>query len=418
MAAARSAKSDLFTLRILHFADLHLGVENYGRIDPETGLSSRMGDFLSAFDEVVEYALSERIDLVLFCGDAYRSREPSQTHQREFARRIWRLASGGVRVFLLIGNHDLPNAIGRATTLEIFHTLAIENVTVASRPATYRIETKGGPLQVVALPWARRSALLSREEAKNLTIDEVNETLERILTERLAVEVEALDPDLPAILAAHAFLSNAKPGSERGMIMGRDYMLLPSVVASPAFDYVAMGHIHSRQVLCQNPPVVYPGSLQRIDFSEEGDDKGFFVVEIAQKGQVSYGFHPVRARRFLTIKVDVAPQETDPTQAVLRAISRHNVEDAVVRLQVRLPERLEGLLYDGEIRRALRDAHFIAAIAKDVERGRRPRMPGWSAKGITPLEALEAYLSSKGTSPDRTKELLEYGQGLIQESRD
>jgi len=104
-------------MRIVHFADLHLGVENYGRIDPQTGLSTRLGDFLSAFDEVVDYALKENVDLVLFCGDAYKSREPSQTHQREFAKRIWRLASNDVPVFLLIGNHDLPNAIGRATSI-------------------------------------------------------------------------------------------------------------------------------------------------------------------------------------------------------------------------------------------------------------------------------------------------------------
>ena len=404
-------------MKILHFADLHLGVENYGRIDPETGLSSRLGDFLSAFDEVVAYALNNDIDLVLFCGDAYKSREPSQTHQREFARRIWRLASGGIPVFLLIGNHDLPMAIGRATTMEIFRTLEIENVIVANAPGNYRVQTKAGPIQVVALPWARKSALLSREETKNLTFDELNERLERILTDRLIMEVEGLDRSLPAILAAHVSLSNAKSGSERGMIMGHDYMLLPSVVANPAFDYVALGYIHKRQVLSESPPVVYPGSLQRIDFSEEEDEKGFFVVEIGQKREVSFEFHPVKARRFLTIKVNVGAQEVDPTQTVLQAIARHQIEDAIVRVQVAIPERLEGLLEEGEIRKALRDAHFIAAIARDVARERRPRMAGWSAEGITPLQALEVYLNSKSTSPERIKQLLEYGERLIQESR-
>jgi len=405
-------------MRILHFADLHLGVENYGRIDPETGLSTRLGDFLSAFDEVVEYALNNSIDLVLFCGDAYRSREPSQTHQREFARRIWRLASGGIPVFLLIGNHDLPSAIGRATTMEIFDTLAIKNVIVANRPGTYRIDTERGKLQIVALPWARRSALLSREETKNLTFDEVNEMLEEILTERLASEVEALDPSLPAILAAHVLVYGAQTGSERSMMMGRDYVLLRSVVANPAFDYVALGHIHRPQVLSQNPPVVYPGSLERIDFSEEEDEKGFFVVEIGQRGQVSYEIHPVKARPFLTVKVNVGSQEPDPTQAVLRAISRQEakVKDAIVRVQVTIPERLEGLLQEVEIRKALKDAHFIAAIAREVERERRPRMPGWSGEGVAPLDALKVYLGSKKTSLD-PKVLLEYAERLIQESK-
>ena len=407
-------------MKILHFADLHLGVENYsGGINPESGLSWRFHDFLSTFDEVVDYALSENVDLVLFCGDAYKSRDPSQTHQREFARRIWKLSSSGIPVFLLIGNHDLPNAFGRATTLEIFRTLDIPNVTVASSLGTYQVETKAGPLQVVALPWARKSAILSREETKNLTFDEVNERLEQILTERLKIEIEALDRNLPAVLAAHVSLANAKPGSERGMIIGRDYVLLPSVVRDPALDYVALGHIHKKQVLSPaDPPVVYPGSLERIDFSEEDDEKGFFIVEISQKGQTSFEFHPVKARRFLTIKVDLGPGEPEPTQAVLRAIARRQpeIKDAIVRLQVTLPEPLEGLLQEGEVRKALKDAHFIAAIARNVERERRTRMSGWSAEAVTPMEALKSYLSTRKTNTD-PKVLLEYGERLIRESK-
>ncbi len=57
-------------LKLLHFADLHLGVETYGHINPVSGLSSRLEDFLNAFDQVIEYALANNIDLVLFCGDA------------------------------------------------------------------------------------------------------------------------------------------------------------------------------------------------------------------------------------------------------------------------------------------------------------------------------------------------------------
>ena len=139
-------------MKIIHFADLHLGVENYGRIDPATGLSSRLTDFLAAFDELVDFALAEKVDLVLFCGDAYKTREPTQTQQREFARRINRLATAGIPVFLLTGNHDLPNAIGRATATEIFDTLAVKNVYVANRPDIYKIPTPGGTVQVVAYP--------------------------------------------------------------------------------------------------------------------------------------------------------------------------------------------------------------------------------------------------------------------------
>jgi len=120
-------------MRILHFADLHIGVENYGRVDPETGLSTRLMDFLAALDEVVEYALTQDVDLVLLAGDAYKSRDPNQTQQRELAQRLAKLSSAGIPVFLLVGNHDLPHAVGRATAIEIFNTLQVPNLHVGDQ---------------------------------------------------------------------------------------------------------------------------------------------------------------------------------------------------------------------------------------------------------------------------------------------
>ena len=405
-------------MRILHFADLHLGVENYNAgINPETGLSTRLHDFLNALDEVVEYALNHEVDLVLFCGDAYKSREPSQTHQREFARRIWKLSSHGVAVLLLTGNHDLPNAIGRATTVEIFKTLSIPNVVVANTLGTHKIGTRNGTIQIVALPWARRSALLSHESTKNLSSEEVNEKLESTLTELLEREIAGLDPEIPAILAAHVTLANAKYGSERSMIMGNDYKLLQSNVANSKFDYIALGHIHKKQVLGQNPPVVYAGSLQRIDFSEEDDEKGFFIVDIDRDRKVNFEFVPVKARRFVTIKVEIGEQEASPTEMVLNAIKRYAVADAIVRIQISLPERLAKDIDDSAIRKALQAAYQVASISHDVSRERRPRLSGLSPEGLQPLDALKAYYEAK-KSPLAVEVLLEYGRRIIYENQD
>lgn len=405
-------------MRLLHFADLHLGVETYGRIDPATGLSSRLNDFLAALDQVVNYALHSDVDLVLFCGDAYKSRDPGQTYQREFAKRIRQLSGSGIPVFLLVGNHDLPNAIGRATAVEIFHTLAIENVTVANQPQSYRIQTRVGPLQIVALPWIRRSKLLSKEDAKNLSLDQLNQRLQEILTGWISSQVENLDPGLPAILAGHLAHSGALPGSEKGMLMGRDYVLLQSSIANPAFDYVALGHVHNRQALDYPVPVVYPGSLQTIDFGDEGQEKGFYVVELAEAARRgerlrSYEFHAVDARSFLTIRVDA--DTDDPTRTVLRALAAKEIENAIVRLQIRVPPAKEALVQESEIRKALKEAYFIAAVNKEVEREHRSRLGSHGAEEITPLEALKLYLESKRVPAERRRLLLEYGERLIQQ---
>jgi len=413
-------------LKILHFADLHLGVESYGRIDPATGLSSRLLDFLSTLDQVVDFTLENKIDLVLFCGDAYKSREPSQTQQREFAKRIRQLSSSGIPVFLLIGNHDLPNAVGRATSTEIFDTLAVKNVYVSNHPDIYHIPTQSGIVQIASLPWLRRSALLarlSREETKNLDFEQINQRLQQILTNIITANAVKIDPALPSILAAHVWVSGARIGSERLMTIGQEPALLLSTVANPAFDYIALGHIHRCQVMHLNPPVVYAGSLERLDFGEEEDDKGFYMVEIEPdketgKRRVAFDFHPVTARRFLTINVSIDAQDADPTLTVVKAITDQGekVKDAIVRLNVSLPAEPEGKLRDNDIRNALKEAHYFT-IARDIRREARLRLGKWTAEDITPLEALKAYLEAKKVPPERAKVLLEYGERLIQEPR-
>jgi len=411
-------------LKILHFADLHLGVESYGRIDPTTGLSSRLNDFLSALDQVVDYALENKVDLVLFCGDAYKSREPSQTQQREFARRINRLSTANIPIFLLVGNHDLPNAIGRATSTEIFDTLAVKNVYVSNRPDIYHIPTNNGIIQIASLPWLRRSTLLSKEDTKNLTLEQINHRLQQVLTNVIDANISKLDPTLPSILAAHVWVSSAQVGSERSMTIGQEHMLLLSNVANPAFDYIALGHIHRHQVLSDSPPVVYPGSLERLDFSEEEDNKGFYMVEIEPdketgKRHVSFDFHQIIGRRFLTINIGIELQDTEPTSTVLRAIAEQegSIRDAIVRLNISLPVEAEGQLRDNDIRNMLKEAYYFT-IAKDIQRETRLRLGKWTAEEIPPLDALKAYLESKKVSPERTKLLLEYGEKLIQEQRD
>jgi len=407
-------------VRLLHFADLHIGVENYGRPDPTSGLSTRLLDFLNAFDELVDCALTERVDLVLFAGDAYKSREPSQTHQREFARRIRRLRAADIPVFLLIGNHDLPNAASRANALEIFHTLELEGVYVAPKIGAFRIPTRAGDLQIVAVPWPNQSALLSRDEYKNKTIEQIDRKIEEILTAEIVALGQEQDCRLPTVLTAHIALSESKvkSGSEKWMTVGHFPALLPSSLRPDLFDYVALGHHHVYQQLGDCPPIVYPGSLQRVDFGEEQDPKGFVLVDIdpsLPRGRrvVEISFREVTARRFVT--VSVVPRADDPTDEVLAAIARADVQDAIVRLQLALSPAQDALLRDSDLRSALAGAHYVASIAREVEAPARRRLSSeHEPEQLTPIEALRLYLDQKGTSDHERAVLIEHAQRLME----
>lgn len=408
----------MISIRILHFADLHIGVENYGRTDPETGLSSRLRDFLETYDDLVDYAIKTEVDLVLFCGDAYKSRDPSQTHQREFALRVARLSRAGIPVFLLVGNHDTPHVIGRATALEIFNTLDVKNIYIGDTLKTYVINTKSGPVQIVSVPWIKRSSFLTREDTRGMSPDEINEDIQERLTVAIQNEAEKLDPGLPAVFSGHVTISQSVTGSEQSMMLGRDHVLLNSNVALPEFDYVALGHIHRHQILGENPPTVYSGSLQRVDFGEEKDEKGFCVIEIdstkpKSERQTRWEFIKTNARRFLTISIAIDILDTDPTISVLKEIEKHSIEETIVRLRIKVPASVEHLLNEREIRDALSNAHFIGSISKEILDRSRPRIGDAYSKGIPTRTILETYFRTRDVSDDRLNSLMNKADELI-----
>ncbi|MCB0077227.1 MAG: exonuclease SbcCD subunit D [Anaerolineales bacterium] len=404
-------------IRLLHFADLHLGVENYGRLDPETGLSTRLNDFLRAFDFVIDYALDEKIDLVVFAGDAFKNRDPSPTHQREFAKRIQRLSEAGMPTFLLVGNHDLPNAAKRAHAVEIFGTLNIPHITVADRPDYLRIPTRNGEVQIVALPWVTRSHILARDEYRGLSSQEIDQLIEQVLFSTMQTLLDKVTDDAPAVMVAHGTVPGAVFGMERSVLLGNDLLLEPSILKDPRFAYVALGHIHKHQSLHEQPPVVYSGSIERIDFGEAREEKGFVVAEIGD-GPTRWEFikTPTRPMRQITLDVREAP---DPMQQIHDGLSRMDVSDAVVKLIIRATPDNVAHVNNRDIRALLKEAAHIASIVRDVERPQRLRLG--NAQEIAesgPRALLDAYFESRLIPRERRELLLSHADRIFAEAEE
>ena len=400
-------------IHLLHFADLHIGMENYGRLDPVTGVNRRVLDFLRRFDELIDYGLEREVDLVIFAGDAYKRRSPNPTYQRAFARRVKRLADAGVPVVLLIGNHDLPTMVQKASSVDIFRTLDVPNVVVGRVEDVHRIETRHGPVQVATVPYPVRQRLLAHDDYRGLSIKQLDEALQSIVTDNILALAQQLDPDIPAVLTAHLTVSGATFGSERSVMIGRDAVILKSALADPAWDYVALGHVHKHQSLNEGsyPPVVYAGSLERIDFGEQGQPKGFCWVELA-RGETTWQFVEVDARRFVTVRADVR-QALNPLMALQQTAAAHDLQDAVVRLIVHMRADQEPLVRDRDVRGLLSDAYFIAGIVREVEREARVRLGSLSPEEMTDHELLTKYLEVKSTPPERIQALLEHAEAIF-----
>jgi exonuclease SbcD len=197
--------------------------------------------------------------------------------------------------------------------------------------------------------------------------------------------------------------------------------LLAGNIAQPQLDYVALGHIHKHQVLRRDVPMMaYSGSLQRVDFSEEGDDKGFCVIDLdpsAPQGRrlADFQFRRVNARPFVTVDAAVSAGDPDPTAAVVRAIGRKDITGAVVRVRITLPGELETRVRDADLRDALQPAHYVAAITRETpETNRRTRLDAESAKDLQPMQALRLYLESRGVGPERREKVLRRAEELVE----
>lgn len=403
--------------KILHLADTHIGIENYGHPNPTTGLHTRLEDYLHRLDDVLDHALErEPVDLVLIAGDIYKNRTPNPTHQREFARRIRRVSRAGVPVFILTGNHDAPASNTRAHSVEIFDTLEIDNVTIASRMRCYEISTRGGPLQIIAVPWLNRGALLNKDEMIGLPLNAIAAEMVHRVANFIEGAVERLNPAIPTILAFHGTVSGATFGAERNVMLGDDLEVPRSVLAVSGIDYIALGHIHKHQAIGEAPPAVYPGSIERIDFGEEGEAKGF-VIATVEKGHASWRFVELRARPFVTVRVDVR-DHSDPAERIGRAIAKHHLQDAVVRVLVACLPSQRTAIDDRAIHQQViaAGAHHVAAVAVEVERGTRGRFAEVAHElrdGLTPQRALELYLRTRNVPPARRERLMQAAAGLM-----
>ncbi len=401
---------------VLHFADAHIDMANFGRQDPETGLPIRVMDFLRSLDEIIDMAIQKKVDLVLFAGDAYKNRSPAPTFQREWGKRIMRLSRAEIPTLLLIGNHDLSPALGRANALEAFDTLDVPHVRVLEKPCFLSAEALGLPLQVIAIPWISRAGMIAHLNLLGTDLKDIYDTLEEKLRQLIENWLdEEVDPALPVVLTAHATVEGASYGGERSVILGRDMGLSGSLVKDSRLDYVALGHIHKPQNLNEgeHPPVVYPGSIERIDFGEVKEEK-YFVIADVQRGSTSLEWHKLaNIRPFIdrSVKIESDEQINQQIEDVLPA--DEELKDAIFRLTIEYPRDWEAMIDEGALRERCAPA-FDFRLVKRPQVESRIRLPDDQNIGsLSPLELLEKYWQATHTDPDEVEQLSKLAAEII-----
>ena len=412
-------------MRLLHFADAHIDMANYGRHDPESGLPFRVLDFLKSLDTIVDTAIDEKVDLVIFAGDAYKDRSPSPTFQREWGRRLMRLSAARIPTILLIGNHDLSPALGRAHALQEFETLQVPFLRVISHPQFLSAADLGIPIQVIGLPWVSRSGLMASLETGQTAPAEIYEKIEDLLTTLVKKYLDAIDPSLPVILTAHASVQGATFGGERMVMLGTDLVLPGSLVKDERLDYVALGHIHKPQNLngpgpesgdttpARHPPVIYPGSIERIDFGEARDNKYFIVAEI-EHGKTNVEWRQLKSiRPFIEARLKLESAEDVTAQIKAALPTSRRSKDAIVRLVLDYPRDYERLINEAEIRSEMQDAFEFHLVKRPQIEARVRLSEGQNIASLSPLELLEKYWQASHTDENETGALQKLAQQIV-----
>ena len=392
---------------------------SHGRINPVTGLNTRLEDFVNTLEKCIERAITEPVDLVLFGGDAFPDATPPPYVQEAFAAQFRRLVDANIPTVLLVGNHDQHSQGQGGASLCIYRTLGVPGFVVGDGIATHRIQTRHGLVQVMTLPWLTRSTLLTRPETEGLALAEVNDLLISRLDPVLEAEIRRLDPDVPTVLLAHLMADRANLGAERFLAVGKGFTIPLSMLTRPCFDYVALGHVHRHQNLnpSNDPPVIYPGSIERVDFSEEKEDKGYVLIEL-ERGRAQWQFCPLPVRPFRTIEVDVS-QAAEPQSALLKVIKKKDIKDAVVRLIYKLRSEQLDLIDNATLHQCLSDAHNYTIRPELVSQLARPRLPELGVgSSMNPMDALSTYLENREDLKDISAEMMEAAQRLLAKESD
>jgi exonuclease SbcD len=279
-------------MKFLHAADIHLdsplhGLERY----EGAPVAELRGATRRAFDNLVDLAIEEEVSFVLLVGDLYDGDWKDYNTGLYFSRRMAWLREAGIRVFIVAGNHDAASQITKQLRLP-------DNVTLfsTSRPQTVVLEKLG--LAVHGQGFAKR---------------EVMEDLSRAYPQA--------DPNLFNIGLLHTCL-DGKPGHEPYAPCTVDGL------RSKGYHYWALGHVHSREVISQDPWIVFPGNTQGRHARETGP-KGCTLVSVVEGEVAAVEHRDLDVLRWVRCAVDVTDHASpDEIYDQVRTALQQVLEDA------------------------------------------------------------------------------------------
>lgn len=404
-------------ISLVHVSDIHFGSgESHGRINSATGLNVRFEDFALALRKAVDFTIDNKCHVFLFSGDAYRNAAPEPVYQKSFATQLKRLSDAKIPAILLPGNHDQILKSTGSHAMSVFESLAVPGLIVIDYPRLMMIDTAAGPLQLIAIPHVTRHLLMTKDKYAAMSGSEIDRALAQLVQEMLFGFYSELDTTIPSVVTAHMMLDRARAGAEEELMAGYSMTFPLDIFIDERVDYVALGHVHKHQILrAAKPAIAYAGSIERVDFSEEKEDKGFIHAEI-ERGKTALNFHSIQPRKFLTLEADLC-ESADPTAALCALLEKQSLDGAVVRLKFSLQQERIHEVDDDALRAAASSALSLRLKPELTATERPQRMPELDKHyAASPATAIEKYLAE--VHPEHKDALMKRTRALMSKLED
>ncbi|MEM2933779.1 MAG: metallophosphoesterase [Halobacteria archaeon] len=395
--------------KIVIAGDIHEGI-NFGyRIDPESGLSERALDIHRNFARAAEYAIEANAALFIIAGDLFDRTHISPAF-RELVRRdvIEPLGRNNIKIWILAGNHDQPRNDKRGTSIEDFR--GYPHVKIFRRPSIEIAEIDSTRTGFIILPYMHpeQIAELVREKTTlEISQEQLISAGQELLKEWLRKKAQELNSYEHKIMLAHYYIEGAKlRETAYPEVLPGEFSLRRDMIPSN-LDLAVFGHVHLHQSMGRqgSTEIIYTGAVERIDWGERGDKKGFIAIDTSTW---KWEFKSLPAREMLKIEVEVKPGE-DPTQVILNAIPE--VKDKLVRLEVLLSEGQRQKIIDRRIEEKLQSA-FHSEL-KYAERS--SAKTGFAEFTLNPYELLSKFINTNYSSHPKKEALLEEGMKALME---
>jgi len=310
-----------------HITDIHLG-SYQGNVEAG-GLNSRFMDFVKTYNESIEYTVKQKCDFCLITGDIFKHKDPQPIEVDAFIIGLQRLIEAEIPVYIVLGNHDLFLTKRLKYSISFLNELKLKNVHISSEPEMLYIKTKAGDkLCIQTMPYQHKDLLGMKSHIE--VVDYMTKKIEDMYNEK--------QKGVPCIFAGHFSITDAKTGAEQQTVNRfNEPIISRQVFVGKKYVYVAMGHLHRHQVIMENPPVVYGGSINRTDFNEWKEDKGFIYGKFDDK--FVYEFVKVNAKKFVNLEYNMEGV-ANPQEQILKDLQdkEGELKDAVVRISVNLSE--------------------------------------------------------------------------------